>query len=109
MVFFTLFLNLVKGESSTMVGVVGNFVRIALGGPVLGKFFLIQRSPYWTHNILLDEKNYSRSCPFNQYHICWSLSMFLYSGIHLGKSFRYSFYCGIGTLHVCCRKKKNLS
>lgn len=36
MVFFMLFMDLAKGKSSTAVGVVVNFVRIAFGGPLLG-------------------------------------------------------------------------
>lgn len=53
MVFFTLFLNLVKGESSSLVGVVGSFVRIALGGPLLGMLIGFITS-YWMKRIIRD-------------------------------------------------------
>lgn len=36
MVFFMLFMSLVKGESASFVGVVSNFVRLSIGGPILG-------------------------------------------------------------------------
>lgn len=36
MVFFMLFMSLVKGESATFVGVISNFVRLSIGGPLLG-------------------------------------------------------------------------
>lgn len=36
MVFFMLFLDMVKGNTSTPAAVVINFVRIGLGGPLLG-------------------------------------------------------------------------
>lgn len=36
MVFFMLFMNLVKGEDASVLGVVSNFVRVSIGGPVLG-------------------------------------------------------------------------
>ena len=36
MVFFLLFLGLVKGEAATALDVVTNFVRVSIGGPILG-------------------------------------------------------------------------
>ncbi len=36
MVFFMLFMDLAKGNSSSVTGVLGNFVRVSLGGPLLG-------------------------------------------------------------------------
>lgn len=36
MVFFMLFMSLVKGESTSALDVVSNFVRVSLGGPLLG-------------------------------------------------------------------------
>lgn len=53
MVFFTLFLNLVKGESTTLVGVVASFIRIALGGPLLG-FIIGLMTSYWMKRIIRD-------------------------------------------------------
>lgn len=39
MVFFLLFMSLVKGDSATAVGVVTNFIRLSIGGPILGAIF----------------------------------------------------------------------
>lgn len=39
MVFFMLFMSLVKGESTTALGVVTNFIRVSIGGPILGILF----------------------------------------------------------------------
>jgi len=36
MVFFMLFMSLVKGESTSALDVVSNFVRVSIGGPLLG-------------------------------------------------------------------------
>lgn len=36
MVFFLLFISLVKGETASALGVVTNFIRVSLGGPLLG-------------------------------------------------------------------------
>ena len=36
MVFVMLFMSLVKGESTSALDVVSNFVRVSLGGPLLG-------------------------------------------------------------------------
>lgn len=36
MVFFMLFMDLAKGNASSVVGVLGNFIRVSLGGPLLG-------------------------------------------------------------------------
>lgn len=53
MVFFMLFMDLAKGKSSTAVGVVVNFVRIALGGPLLGLITGIIVS-FWMKRIIRD-------------------------------------------------------
>ena len=53
MVFFLLFLDLAKGNASSAVVVVGNFVRIALGGPVLGILIGIFMS-IWIKRIIRD-------------------------------------------------------
>lgn len=39
MVFFMLFMGLVKGEEATVLGVFTNFVRVSIGGPLLGIIF----------------------------------------------------------------------
>jgi NhaP-type Na+/H+ or K+/H+ antiporter len=36
MVFFMLFMDLAKGNASSAFGVLTNFVRVSLGGPLLG-------------------------------------------------------------------------
>lgn len=36
MVFFMLFMDLAKGNASSAIGVLTNFVRVSLGGPLLG-------------------------------------------------------------------------
>ena len=53
MVFFMLFMGLVKGEGATVLGVVTNFVRMSIGGPILGICvgFLIS---IWMKKILRD-------------------------------------------------------
>jgi len=53
MVFFMLFMDLAKGNSSSFFGVIGNFVRIAFGGPLLGIImgFLIS---FWMKRIVRD-------------------------------------------------------
>lgn len=53
MVFFMLFMSLVKGEDVTAVGVVVNFVRLSLGGPLLGLIvgFIVS---YWMKRIIRD-------------------------------------------------------
>lgn len=53
MLFFTLFMDLVKGNSSSVMGVLGNFVRVSFGGPLLGIFFGIIIS-YWIKRIIRD-------------------------------------------------------
>ena len=53
MVFFMLFMDLAKGTSSSFVGVIGNFVRVSLGGPLLGIFVGIIIS-YWLKKIIRD-------------------------------------------------------
>ena len=53
MVFFMLFMDLAKGNSSSAVGVLGNFIRVSLGGPLLGIFFGMIMS-YWIKRIIRD-------------------------------------------------------
>ena len=53
MVFFALFLDLAKGNSSSMIGVFGSFVRIAFGGPLLGCVVGFMMS-YWMKRIIRD-------------------------------------------------------
>ena len=54
MVFFMLFMDLAKGNSSSAVGVVANFVRIAFGGPLLGIFIGFIMS-FWMKRIIRDD------------------------------------------------------
>jgi NhaP-type Na+/H+ or K+/H+ antiporter len=54
MVFFMLFLELAKGNSSTAVDVVVNFVRIGLGGPLLG-IIMGFLSSLWLKRIVRDD------------------------------------------------------
>jgi NhaP-type Na+/H+ or K+/H+ antiporter len=53
MVFFMLFMDLAKGNTSSAMGVVTNFVRVSLGGPLLGIFVGILIS-YWIKRIIRD-------------------------------------------------------
>ncbi len=53
MVFFMLFMDLAKGNSSSAVGVLANFVRVSLGGPLLGIAVGTIMS-YWLKNIIRD-------------------------------------------------------
>ena len=53
MVFFALFLDLAKGNSSSMIGVLGSFIRIAFGGPLLGCIFGFLMS-FWMKRIIRD-------------------------------------------------------
>ena len=53
MVFFMLFLDLARGNASSAVEVVGNFIRIALGGPLLGLLIGILIS-FWIKRIIRD-------------------------------------------------------
>jgi CPA1 family monovalent cation:H+ antiporter len=53
MVFFMLFMDLAKGNSQSAVGVVLNFVRVSLGGPLLGILIGILMS-YWIKRIIRD-------------------------------------------------------
>jgi hypothetical protein len=54
MVFFLLFLDLVKGNSSTPIQVVGNFIRIGLGGPLLG-IIVGAISSYFLKKVIRDD------------------------------------------------------
>jgi NhaP-type Na+/H+ or K+/H+ antiporter len=54
MVFFYLFLDLAKGNNSTPAGVVVNFVRIAMGGPLLGVVVGII-STYFLKKVIRDD------------------------------------------------------
>jgi NhaP-type Na+/H+ or K+/H+ antiporter len=53
MVFFMLFMSLVKGEDTSVVGVVANFIRVSIGGPILGLVvgFLVS---FWMKKIIRD-------------------------------------------------------
>jgi NhaP-type Na+/H+ or K+/H+ antiporter len=53
MVFFMLFMDLAKGNTSSVVGVLGNFVRVSLGGPLLGLLVGAIIS-YWIKKIIRD-------------------------------------------------------
>jgi NhaP-type Na+/H+ or K+/H+ antiporter len=53
MVFFALFLDLVKGNATSLVGVVGNFVRTSIGGPLFGILFGMAIS-FWIKRIIRD-------------------------------------------------------
>ena len=53
MVFFMLFMDLAKGNSSSAVGVVANFIRIAFGGPLLGILVGFIMS-FWMKRIIRD-------------------------------------------------------
>ena len=53
MVFFMLFMSLVKGEDTTATGVIANFVRVSLGGPLLGLVFGVIVS-FWMKKIIRD-------------------------------------------------------
>ena len=53
MVFFMLFMDLAKGNASSAVGVLANFVRVSLGGPLLGLIVGAIIS-YWIKKIIRD-------------------------------------------------------
>ena len=53
MVFFMLFMDLAKGNTSSVVGVLGSFVRVSLGGPILGLLVGAIMS-YWIKRIIRD-------------------------------------------------------
>jgi CPA1 family monovalent cation:H+ antiporter len=53
MVFFMLFMDLAKGNASSVTGVLTNFVRVSLGGPLLGIIFGVLIS-YWLKKIIRD-------------------------------------------------------
>ena len=53
MVFFLLFMGLVKGEAPSVLGVVSNFIQLSVGGPILGLvigFFV----SFWLKKIIRD-------------------------------------------------------
>jgi NhaP-type Na+/H+ or K+/H+ antiporter len=54
MVFFLLFLDLAKGNSSTPIQVIGNFIRIGLGGPILG-IIIGLISSYFLKKVIRDD------------------------------------------------------
>lgn len=54
MVFFQVFLNLVKGESSEPTAIVGNFIRLAICGPLLGLVIGIIAC-YWLRRVIRDD------------------------------------------------------
>lgn len=53
MVFFMLFMDLAKGNASSAFGVVTNFVRVSLGGPLLGILVGAIMS-FWLKRIIRD-------------------------------------------------------
>lgn len=53
MVFFALFLDLAKGNSTSLTGVVVSFIRTSIGGPLLGVFFGMAIS-FWIKRIIRD-------------------------------------------------------
>lgn len=53
MVFFALFLDLAKGNSTTFTGVIVGFVRTSIGGPLLGILFGMVVS-FWIKRIIRD-------------------------------------------------------
>jgi NhaP-type Na+/H+ or K+/H+ antiporter len=53
MVFFMLFMDLAKGNASSAVGVLTNFVRVSIGGPLLGIVFGAIMS-FWLKKIVRD-------------------------------------------------------
>lgn len=53
MVFFMLFMDLAKGNASSVTGVVTNFIRVSLGGPLLGLLVGVLIS-YWIKRIIRD-------------------------------------------------------
>lgn len=48
-----LFMDLAKGNASSVTGVLTNFVRVSLGGPLLGIIFGVLIS-YWLKKIIRD-------------------------------------------------------
>lgn len=53
MLFFALFLDLAKGNSTSFTGLIGSFVRISVGGPILG-IFLGMIAAFWMKRIIRD-------------------------------------------------------
>lgn len=53
MVFFMLFMSLAKGDSTSVVGVIGNFVRVSFGGALLG-IIIGMLASYWIKHIIRD-------------------------------------------------------
>jgi NhaP-type Na+/H+ or K+/H+ antiporter len=53
MVFFAMFLDLAKGNQTTITKVLFNFIRTSIGGPLLGVFFGFCMS-YWIKRIIRD-------------------------------------------------------
>lgn len=53
MVFFALFLDLAKGNSTTFAGVIAGFIRTSIGGPLLGLIFGFGIC-YWIKRIIRD-------------------------------------------------------
>jgi NhaP-type Na+/H+ or K+/H+ antiporter len=74
MVFFMLFLDLSKGNSSTVTGVVVNFVRVAFGGPLLGMIIGILIS-FWMKRIVRDSV-LSTNITFVGAYLCFYIAEF---------------------------------
>lgn len=53
MVFFMLFMDLVKGEDTSAIGVLSDFIRVSIGGPILGLIIGFMVS-YWMKKIIRD-------------------------------------------------------
>ena len=72
MLFFMLFLELAKGNSSTAVDVVVNFVRIGLGGPLLG-IIMGFLSSLWLKRIVRDDV-LTANLTFVSYYLCFYIA-----------------------------------
>jgi CPA1 family monovalent cation:H+ antiporter len=74
MVFFMLFMDLAKGNASSAMGVLTNFVRVSLGGPLLGVIIGIIIS-YWIKRIIRDNV-LSVNATFVGAYICFYIAEF---------------------------------
>lgn len=74
MVFFTLFLDLVKGNRDNVSGNLVDFARITLGGPILGLVFGFVIS-YWLRSALRDSI-LSMNITFAASYLCFYVAEF---------------------------------
>ena len=74
MVFFMLFMDLAKGNTSSVFGVLGNFVRVSLGGPLLGLIIGAIMS-YWIKKTIRDSV-LSVNITFVGAYLCFYLAEF---------------------------------